>query len=380
MRRIRGERRLKARDIAGLGPGVHEDGAGLRLVVDPTGARRWVLRVTIAGKRRNRGLGPFPLVTLEAARDQAVDIRRAARQGQDLRQTKSVTFRQAFETYFALKRQSLSNERHMKQWPATMETYVFPLIGDRPVASITNSEVLEVLKDVWFEVPVTAKRVLQRMDAVFTSAIVRRQRKEASPCLGVAKELGGRRDAEHHRALPYAEVPSFMQMLRCCRSEPIIKLAFEWLILTATRSGEARGAMWSEVDEAQALWTIPRQRMKTRQEHTVPLSQRCLAILEEARALRPASQLLFPSSRTGRVITDKVFMRLLHDNGVGDRATAHGFRSSFRDWATESSEREVVAEAALAHTVRNKVEAAYRRTTYLDERAGLMERWSAYVA
>jgi integrase len=207
--------------------------------------------------------------------------------------------------------------------------------------------------------------------------------KKASPCVGIRQTLGIRHvNVEHLRALPYADVPAFLNALRLCNSEQITKLAFEWLILTATRSGETRGARWEEIDERQALWTIPKERMKgrrtKRREHVVPLPECCLEILREARALNPRSDLLFPGPRTGQELSDMTLTKVLRDLGIAERATVHGFRSSFRDWATESDKvREVVAEAALAHTV-DKTESAYRRTTYLEERTGLMKRWANY--
>jgi len=379
-RRVRAERRLKAKDIGKLASGIHEDGAGLRLVVEPGGTRHWALRYTISGKRRSKGLGSFPLISLESAREEADAIRRAARKGQDLDlTTKTVTFRQAFDTVFELRRRKLSNAKHVWQWQASMERYAFPVLGDRPVSNITHRDVLGVLEPIWHEKAETARRLLQRMELTFRSAILRGHRKEASPCIGVAEELGvGHREVEHHRALPYAEVAGFIQTLRTCNSEAVTKLALEFLILTATRSGETRGAMKAEIQGQ--LWLIPATRMgKSRQEHRVPLSDRCLAIVEEARSLAPANPLLFPS-RTGRPLSDMTFVKVLRDLGLADRAVPHGFRSSFRDWATEvEKSREVVAEAALAHTVRNQVEAAYRRATYLDERRKLMNSWATFV-
>jgi integrase len=386
MGRIRGERRLKVKEIEKLRPGVHEDGGGLRLVVEPSGSRRWVLRVTIAGTRRNRGLGPYPLVSLDKARDRAVDLRRAARDGRDLvlerrhEQAKATTFREAFETFFALKRKGLSNAKHLMQWPSTMATFVFPKIGNLPVAQVSHSDVLAVLEPIWYEKPETGRRVLQRLEAVFKSAILRGQREKASPCVGVSQELGTRhREVVHHRALPYAEVPAFMNALLVSPAQPMTKLAFGWLILTASRSGETRGARWHEINEREATWTIPRGRMKARDVHVVPLPRRCLAIAQQARALNPDSELLFPGRRTRQALSDMTFTKVLRDLGVGDRATAHGFRSSFRNWATEvAKSREVVAEAALAHSVRDRTEASYRRSTYLEERRKLMDEWARY--
>jgi integrase len=391
-RRSRAEKRLRAGDLAKLAPGPHEDGGGLRLVVEPyredgePGPRRWVLRVTIAGKRRNRGLGPYPLVTIDEAREQATDIRRAARDGRDLirelqqQRAKAVTFRQAFDAYYANRKKTLSNGKHRQQWTSTIETYVYPKIGDLPISDVTPADVLAILEPIWFDKAETARRVLQRMELVFKAAIVLGQREKASPCVGIRQTLGIRHvNVEHHRALPYAEVPDFIRVLRASPSYEITQLAFEWLILTATRSGETRCARWDEIDRKTALWTIPKERMKGRREHVVPLSKRCLEILKKAKARRPDSELLFPAPRNGDALSDMAFTKVLRDRGFADRATAHGFRSSFRDWATESAKvREVVAEAALAHTVKDKSEAAYRRAAYLDERRELMQRWAQH--
>ena len=360
-----------------LAPGNHEDGGGLRLVVEAGGARHWVQRITVAGKRHSRGLGSFPVVTLEEARDQGLDLRRMARNGQGLALPKVVTFKQAFEAHFEVRRQSLT-PKHVKQWLTSMERHAFPLLGGRPVAGIMHSDVLAVLQPIWITKAETARRVLQRMNSVFESAILRGWRKEASPCLGISQELGSRRpDVEHYRALPYREMPSFIRSLRACQSEPMTKLAFEFLVLTATRSGETRGARWEEISESGDLWTIPGPRMKLRKEHTVPLSARCGVILREARVLGAASELIFPSSRTAKAFSEMTFVELLRQNGWADRALPHGFRSSFRDWCSESGEREVVAEAALAHAVRG-VEGAYRRTVFIEERRGLMQRWAEH--
>jgi integrase len=383
MGRIRAERRLKARDIGFLPPGLHEDGGGLRLLVEPTGSRRWVLRVTIAGKRRYRGLGSYPLVGLALARDQAADIRRAARQGRDLAQERRqelarlTTFKEAFATFFELRRQELGNAKHIWQWSAAMESYIFPTLGHRYVAEITHAEIISVLRPIWFEKAETARRLLQRMELVFKSAILRGQRLAASPCGGVAQELGVRhREVTHYRALPYAEVPAFIQTLRAWRAMPVTKLAFEWLILTATRSGEARGAAWTEIDGE--VWRIPATRMKAGVMHLVPLSSRCREILVEARALNPRSELLFPGGSASK-LSDMTFTKVLRDMGLADRATAHGFRSAFKDWCAEAAKvADEISEAALAHTVSGRVRAAYLRTRFAQERVQLMACWAAF--
>jgi integrase len=220
------------------------------------------------------------------------------------------------------------------------------------------------------------------MGAVFDYAITHGWR-ESDPCRGVVQALGGtgHRDVEHHRALPYQEVPAFLQMLRLCNSNPITKAAFEFLVLTAARSGEVRLAEWPEIiDDEKPRWVVPKERMKAKVEHAVPLSHRALEILRLVRDVDRSTArtgLIFPGSRRGRPLSDMTLTKVLRDMGLADRATAHGFRTSFRTWATETNQcREVVAEAALAHTVKNKVEAAYRRTTYMEERVGLMQAWA----
>jgi integrase len=391
MKRLRTKEHLQKDRIEGLPAGEHHDGGGLFLRVDSSGARRWVQRITIKGRegRVKRGLGPYPLVTLEMARDASTDMRRAAREGRDLAHerrlavAKSTTFKQAFDEHFENRRKTLSNEQHIWQWRATMETYIFPRIGSRPVADITHAEIIDVLKRIWHGKPVTARRLLQRIKIVFKSAILKGQRERANPCEGVAEELGRQNhEVRHQPAMPYREVPGFVMKLRTCNSNEMTKLAFEWLILTATRSDETRGALKAEVLEDEQLWVIPKERMKGRVEHVVPLPPRCLEILAEALLLRPDSPLLFPSPLRGKdQLSDAVFNKVLRKFGYKGVAVSHGFRSSFRDWATEVDKcREVVAEAALAHAVPDKTEAAYRRAKYPEERVGLMQRWAVHCA
>jgi integrase len=341
MVRERSERRLKSKNLDSLSPGWHEDGGGLRFRVESKGSRTWVLRLTINGIRRNRGLGPYPLVTLDMARDRALDFRRAAREGRDLAQeerqklARATTFRQAYEAYFENKARELQESRHLVQWPSMMNAYVLPKIGARPVGDITHADIIDVLKPIWFAKPETARRVLQRMHAVFESSILRGQREKANPRAGISKELGPRhQNVEHHRAMPYAKVPAFIQQLRTSKARSA--LALEWLILTATRSGETRGATWAEIDENKALWTIPPKRMKMKRAHQIPLPPRCLKILGRLRATYPAEphHMLFPGAG-GRPMSDMTLTKLLRDWGLANEATVHGFRSSFKDWCAE---------------------------------------------
>lgn len=368
--------RVKAlRDV-----GKYEDGGGLRLIVEPSGAKRWVVRVTINGKRIERGLGAVPEVTLEAARVKALDIKRAAKDGVDVRVEEraravaGTTFRQMFEISFAQREKQLSNAKHLKQWSATMEAYVFPVIGDVAVSDVTTAQVLDVLTPIWFDKAETAKRVIQRMETVFKSAIVRGIRERASPCVGIAEELGTKhREVEHHASMPWRDIPQFLAKLRnpASRQQPMTALAFEFLILTATRSGETRGALWSEIDLPSATWVIPKERMKARSPHRVPLSARCLDILSLARQLKPESTLIFEASKRDRPMSDMTFTKHLRDKAID--ATPHGFRSSFKVWAAEHAKAQhEVSEAALAHAIPSKVVAAYLRTDFLPERRPLM--------
>lgn len=389
-KRIRAAHRLSALRVAkAKQPGLYEDGAGLRLVVTDTGTKRWAMRLTINGRRVERGLGVFPGVGLDDARRKADALRRAAKQGSDAhvderrhRLRVGTTFAEAFDTFFAIRRQQLANAKHVQQWLNTMRDYVLPRIGSLPVSGVMPADVLRVLEPIWFAKPETASRVLQRMRAVFDSAILRGLRERANPCIGIVGELGtDHRKVKHFAALPWRKVPEFVRELRRSSAGFTTKLALEFLILTVARSGEVRGSLWQEIDLGQRLWTIPGydpstgRRMKSGQTHVVPLSTRAVAILREARSLNERG-MIFPGS-TGKPLSDNTLSKLMRDAGVP--ATPHGFRSTFKDWAAEAGIRDEVSEAALAHTDRDKVRAAYRRTRFLEERMALIERWSKFV-
>jgi integrase len=367
-------------------PGTHEDGGGLRLVVTNAGAKRWVMRITINGKRRELGLGGWPLVSLATAREKAGQIRSAAKEGHDIvaeRRAKGrgiVTVAQAFDAFFSTKRLTLSNAKHIAQWPRAMQKYVFPFIGNRPVADVEAHEIIDMIAPIWRERPETARRILQRVEAVFKSAIVRGNRERASPCLGVAQEFGARRRAvKNYRFLPYLEIPDFVARLRSYPPSSA-RLALEWLVLTGARSGEVRFARWDEIDEAATLWTVPATRMKARKEHHVPLAPRCLGVLQQARSYYGAGEIVFPGSHPGNPLSDMTMTKVLRDMGLADRATVHGFRSSFKVWCAEAAKvRDEVSEAALAHSIPQKVRAAYLRTDFLEERRDLMQAWARFV-
>jgi integrase len=384
------------------GPGVLEDGAGLRMVANGAGSRWWALRIMIGGVRKDYGLGSPASVTLAEARDRAIDLRRALKNGLPLpnwnepqppakdpslaeeqaagEATSGPTFEQAFEAYFKFKARRLSNPKHAAQWRSTMRDYVYPSIKDRPVAEVTPREVIKLLEPIWETLPETARRVLQRLRNVFDAAIVQGDRITANPTTGVSDVLGRERtDKRHHAALPFADVPAFIMELRERKATVATQLCFEFLILTAARSGEARLATWSEIDLDKNLWTVPKERMKARREHVVPISAAAQAVLAKARRANPTSALLFPGS-SGVPLSDMTLTKLLRDMGyTKDEATAHGMRSAFKDWcAVVAKVPDEVSEAALAHVDKDKVRAAYRRTNYLDARIALMEAWAAH--
>ena len=380
------EKKLNALRVKNLKePGTYEDGGGLRLWVRSTGAKQWVLRVSIQGNRRELGLGSYPGRVAGRRRTAALEYRKAARDGVDLKaeekkaEEQGTTFRQAFDEVLTNKKRQLSNAKHLAQWSSTMEAYVFPSIGDTPVAEVTGAQVIAMLQPIWYDKPETAKRVLQRMSVVFDAAILKAIREKANPCTGVADHFGVRhREVVHHASMPWKKVPAFITLLKRADTQrwPVTTLAFEFLILTATRSGETRGAVWTEFDLKTATWSIPKARMKARQDHRVPLSKRCLEILKAAKALNPDSALVFPLM-SGTPLSDMTLTKVLRDLKI--EVTAHGFRSSFKDWSAKSAMMpDDVSEAVLAHKIKDKTKAAYKRTDFLDQRRPAMEKWAKF--
>jgi integrase len=382
------ERALTALKIRALKePGRYADGNGLYLVVDPSGAKRWMLRTVVQGRRRDIGLGGTSLVSLAEAREKALSYRKRAREGGDPLaerrrvEAKSPTFSEAARRVFGEHLPSWKNSKHASQWMNTLQQYAFPTIGDMPVNEIDSPHVLKVLSPIWLSKPETARRVRQRIGTVLSWAKAAGYRTGDNPVDGVAKGLPKQRDRnEHHAAMPFAEVPAFVARLQGAADQgEITRLAIEFLILTATRTGEVLGAKWQEIDKPGNVWTIPTDRMKAGRAHRVPLSSRCLDILQRAKLLSAGSEFIFPGRTIARPMSNMVFNMMLRRMDVP--FTVHGFRSSFRDWAAECTNysREI-CEMALAHTVSNKVEAAYRRTDLFDRRRALMGEWATYVA
>ena len=364
-------------------PGKYGDGNGLMLLVTATGAKCWVQRLMIQGRRRDIGLGGFPLVSLAEARKQAFENRKLARAGGDpmaLREQARVpTFREALESVLDIQRATWRNSgKSEAQWRSSLETYAMPRLGRMPVNAITVSDVMAVLVPIWNTKRETARRVRQRIGAICKWAVASGYRHDnpAGEAIGAALPKNGVTKT-HHKAMPYSEVAGALATIRESHAGITTKLAFELLVLTAARSGEVRLATWTEIDLEAGTWTVPGGRMKGGLEHRVPLSARAVAILREAAQYADGSGLIFPSP-TGKALSDSTLSKLCRENGV--QAVPHGFRSSFRVWASErtSTPREIM-EAALAHKVRNKVEAAYSRSDHYEKRARLMDLWAQYL-
>ena len=377
------DKALSAAFVRSAPPGRHADGNGLYLFVQPTGTRSWVQRLVIRGRRRELGLGAATLVPLAKAREQALANRMLARSGgdplADKRRVQGVpTFAEAAQRVLEQKRGGWRGRWHAQTWWKSMERYAFPRIGSRPVSEVNTADVLEILTPIWHVKAETARAVRQRIRSVIEWAIALDMRSD-NPCDRVLPVLGPQNDIVTHRlALPHKDVAAAIETVRAGSAQPAVKLAFEFLVLTATRSGEVRGAQWAEIDMTDHVWTLSAQRMKAKREHRVPLCGRALEILDAARALGDGNPLVFPM-RSGRPISASTLLKMLNDLRIA--AVPHGFRSSFRDWAAEKTDhpREVI-EAALAHVVQNKVEAAYARSDLFDRRRLLMDDWSEYLA
>ena len=386
----RSEKRLSAKAVAAFrDAGRYADGGGLYLIVGENQRKRWVLRIQVDGRRRDFGLGSLGKVSLADAREKATELRTQYVNGLDpaIERKKSSqirmsnpTFEEAARAFHAESRPTWKNAKHAAQVLATLATYAFPQIGQLSVREVTEAQVRSVLIAIWLEKPETARRLRQRISAVLDWARANGYRDTVldlrTRSLALPRQT---KSVTHHSAMPYIEVPAFLAALHDYQSSSLaVRLALEFVILTAARLGEVRGAVWSEVDLESRLWTIPAERMKAAREHRVPLSDRAVEILQVMAGLKSNhSDLVFPGSKPGRPISDMAITMLYRRLELD--VTTHGFRSTFRDWCAEqtSFSREV-AEAALAHQVGNKVERAYARSDLLDKRRELMTVWAAF--
>ncbi len=387
--------KLSPRKVETARPGKHEDGGGLRLVVSPAGARKWVLRYTIDGKRREMGLGSLPSVGLGRARVKAEECRRLASDGIDpieARQTEPEqipTFTTCAAHHIRAHRRGWKNAKHARQWVSTLKTYARPVIGSKRVDTIATEDILKILSPIWTTKTETAKRVQGRIENVLDYAAAHKYRDPLNPARwrGHLDKLLPKpsrvKKSSHHPAMPHSEVPAFMGEL--WGNSSISALALRFLVLTATRTGEVLGAHWSEIDLESAIWTVPAARMKARREHRVPLSDAAMAVLGALPRIEGNSY-LFPGARHGRSLSNMALLQLMRGMGYGVDGNRgdyvpHGFRSSFRDWSGEvSSFPRDVAEMALAHVIQNKVEAAYRRGDLFAKRRKMMQEWADYVS
>ncbi len=380
--------KLTARLVAGAKPGRHGDGGGLHLLVKESGTRSWVLRVVINGRRRDLGLGPADLVSLSEARDKATEGRRMARAGVDptiawkRADTSVPSFEEIARQYHSDQEVGWKNPKHRAQWLSTLVTYAFPTLGRRLPDEIDANLIWAALGPIWQDKPETARRVRQRILTVLDFAKAMGWRASDAPDRALARIVSKQRvRPKHHSAMPYSQLPGLMEKLQ---REPasVGRLGLQFAILTAARSGEVRGATWREINAGDASWVVPSSRMKAGVEHTVPLSAAALDIIKQLRGLVATGpdDPVFPGAK-GRPLSDATLIKALRVAG-GGKHTVHGMRSSFRDWIAEKlpSVPRDVAEAALAHAVADKVEAAYRRTKYLDQRRPLMKAWSEFLA
>lgn len=394
MARIRVLTALKIKQ--NLKPGMYADGLGLYLKVRDGNSKSWIYRYRTKGKLRDMGLGPLHTISLAEARDKAeacralrikgldpLEERIRQQQAEAVQATEIITFEKCAETYIAAHKAGWKNGKHAEQWTATLQTYVYPVFKDRPVVSIDDALVLKVLQPIWKEKTETASRVRGRIERILDWARVMKYRTGDNPARwkGHLDHLLPKRSKVativHHPALPIDEAPTFIQALR--REETVVAHAFEYCILNATRTSETLGMRWTEFDEKAGLWTVPAERMKAGRDHRIPLSKRSVQILGKMQELR-VSDFVFPGGVKDRPLSSMVFLMLLRRLGRND-ITAHGFRSTFRDWAAERTDfpNEVV-EMALAHTINNKVEAAYRRGDLFEKRRQLAEAWAEFCA
>lgn len=368
-------------------PGRYADGNGLYLVVSKTGAKRWILRTVVHGKRCDIGLGGLSTTSLAEARDKASEYRKLARTGGDpLAAKRSAQIRDvpSFESAARAVHKdhsaSWKNPKHADQWINTLTEYVFPIFGEKKVDRIDTPDVLKALSPIWLTKPETARRVRQRIGTVLDWAKAAGHRTGDNPVEGVTKGLPKQSDGDdHHTALPYTDVSTFIKALREIDAAEPVRLAFEYLILTATRTSEVLNATWQEIDFDQAMWTIPAVRMKAGREHRVPLPERCIEILRRVEALKTEGDYIFPGRSDTKPLSNMAFLMAIRRMKL--KITAHGFRSSFRDWASEQTNfPRDVCEMALAHTIKDKVEAAYRRGDLFEKRRELMRAWAHFAS
>lgn len=381
--------KLTKKLVENHGPGRHGDGGGLYLVVDPSGARRWIVRVTIKGQKNRKGgplrtdfgLGGADVVTLNMARERALEYRRMAKQGLNPRYNAKQdipTFEEFAQQVHVERLPTWRNPKHGQQWINTLRDYAFPKMGRMPLDSIGQPEVLMCVSPIWTEKHETARRLMQRIKTVLDVARAKGFREGENPVTAI-KEAGVlpkvKNKPKHHKAMDWRDVPAFYADLKSRNAMAAKALMFT--CLTGSRTGEVLGMRWGEIDFETSVWTCPDERMKTGEEHRVPLTSEMLEIIEPLKAMQ--SEYVFEGQKRHRPLSNMAMLMLLRRMKI-EGATVHGFRSTFRDWAAEAANapREV-AEMSLSHRLGSQVEQAYARSDLLEKRRTLTERWSRYV-
>jgi integrase len=379
--------------------GYHRCDRGLYLQVAGSGTKSWLFRYKspVTGKQREMGLGSLNLVSLASARDIAVECRRQVLSGLDpleergrvkrvrlLEQARSITFQGAAEQCIASKKPEWKNAKHAQQWANSLTTYAYPVFGTLSVSDLDTDLVLKAIEPIWISKAETASRVRQRIETVWDWARARKYVEGENPARlrghldKILAKTAKVKRVKHHAAVPYKQIATFITQLRDRKGSSA--LAMEFMILTAARTGEVRGARWQEIDLTTKVWTIPADRMKAGKEHRVPLCDRAMQILNSMTSNRNPVEFVFPGRKAGTGLSDGAMLALLRKMDVGPY-TPHGFRSTFRDWAAEEAHQfsNETIELALAHTIKNKAEAAYRRGDQLERRRELMAAWSKYI-
>ena len=379
--------------------GYHRCDRGLYLQVAGSGTKSWLFRYKspVTGKQREMGLGSLNLVSLASARDIAVECRRQVLSGLDpleergrvkrvrlLEQARSITFQEAAEQCIASKKPEWKNAKHAQQWANSLTTYAYPVFGTLSVSDLDTDLVLKAIEPIWISKAETASRVRQRIETVWDWARARKYVEGENPARlrghidKILAKTAKVKRVKHHAAVPYKQIATFIIKLRGRKGSSA--LAMEFMILTAARTGEVRGARWQEIDFTTKVWTIPADRMKAGKEHRVPICKRALEILNSIKSNRNPDEFVFPGWKTGTGLSDGAMLALLRKMDEGPY-TPHGFRSTFRDWAAEEAHQfsNETIELALAHTIKNKAEAAYRRGDQLERRRELMQTWDTFI-
>lgn len=389
-------KKLSAIHLMKLPPGMHGDGDGLYLSVQNSGSRSWVLRTSIHGERKTLGLGGLKTVSLAEAREKARELQAKARNGENVLKERRAAkqtvplFKEAALIVHANESDAFKSNQHARNWLRSLEQYVFPIIGDMPVDAIGSADIVNVFEPIWNDVPDTARRTLRRVKKIFDYCQAKQYRDVqvengkinlslAHPCDGIRmllpKQTNG---SQHHEALPYRDLPDFIPDMRKCGAALTVKLAFEFLILTAARTSEVLFAKWDEIDMQDKTWSIPAERMKMKKSHKVPLSESCIEILKLSKTFTD-DVYLFPSDRKpGEPLSNMAFLMCLRRMGL-DELTAHGFRATFKTWAEEETDFDsLVIEASLAHEVKG-IERHYLRTTFFEKRRELIAAWAVFA-